>query len=112
MMGKVLTLARGTPGAKLKRWKTLTSNKTLSGQQEAKIKTDLMMGRIKSVEDGQTKTFRSLATQYLQLVVIKDNFLMLGIRPLLRMGFCLSSEPKCWVGLPFLILGHIEITAD
>jgi integrase len=69
--GKVLTLARGTPGAKLKRWKTLTSNKTLAGQQEAKIKTDLMMGRIKSVEDGQTKTFRSLATQYLQLADIK-----------------------------------------
>jgi hypothetical protein len=30
--GKVLTLARGTPGAKLKRWKTLIPNKTLAGQ--------------------------------------------------------------------------------
>ncbi len=69
--GKVLQLARGTPGAKLKRWKTLTTNKTLAGEQEAKIKTDLMMGKMKSVEDGQTSTFRSLATQYLQLADIK-----------------------------------------
>jgi len=29
------------------------------------------MGRIKSVEDGQTGTFRSLATHYLQLADIK-----------------------------------------
>jgi integrase len=69
--GKVLTLARGTPGAKLKRRKTLTPNKTMAKQQEAKIKTDLMMGRIKSVEDGQTRTFRFLATQYLQLADIQ-----------------------------------------
>ncbi len=64
--GKVLQLARGTPGAKLKRWKTLTPNKTMAKQQEAKIKTDLMMGRIKSVDDGQARAFRFLATQYLQ----------------------------------------------
>ncbi len=35
------------------------------------VKTDLMMGRIKSAEDGQTRTFRFLATQYLQLADIK-----------------------------------------
>jgi len=64
--GQVLQLARGTPGAKLKRWKTLTPNKTLAKQQEAKIKTDLMMGRITNGENGQTKTFHSLTTQYLQ----------------------------------------------
>ena len=69
--GKVLTLARGTPGSKLKRWKTLTPNKTIAKQQEAMIKTDLMKGRIKSVEDGQTRTFHFLATQYLQLADIK-----------------------------------------
>ena len=63
--GKVLQLARGTPGASLKRRKTLTTNKTVAKQQEAMIKTDLMMGRIKSVEDGQTRTFRFLAIQYL-----------------------------------------------
>ncbi|HBP86124.1 MAG TPA: hypothetical protein DD706_00330 [Nitrospiraceae bacterium] len=69
--GKVLQLARGTPGAKLKRWKTLTPNKTVAKQQEAKIKTDLMMGRIKSVEDGQARTFRFLASCYLGLADIR-----------------------------------------
>ena len=69
--GKVLQLARGIPGAKLKRWKTLTTNKTLAKQQEAMIKTDLMKGRLKSAEDGQTRAFRSLATQYLQLADIR-----------------------------------------
>jgi len=69
--GKVLQLARGTPGANLKGRKTLTTNKTVAKQQEAMIKTDLMMGRIKSAEDGQTRTFRFLATQYLQLADIK-----------------------------------------
>jgi len=69
--GKVLQLARGTPGAKVKRWKTGTANKTLAGQQEAKIKTDLMMGRIKSVENGQARTFRFLASQYVGLADIK-----------------------------------------
>ncbi|GJL69516.1 MAG: hypothetical protein NPIRA06_21510 [Nitrospirales bacterium] len=34
--GKILQVARGTPGAKLKRWKTLTLNKTLVNNQEAK----------------------------------------------------------------------------
>ncbi|MDH5698699.1 MAG: hypothetical protein OEZ41_01905 [Nitrospirota bacterium] len=42
--GKVLQLARGAPGAKVKRWKTGTANKTLAKQQEAMIKTDLMKG--------------------------------------------------------------------
>lgn len=69
--GKVLKLARGTPGAKLKRWKTLTSNKTLAKQQEAKIKTELMMGQIRSEVNGQARTFRYLASQYLGLADIK-----------------------------------------
>ena len=34
--GKVLQLARGTPGAKWKRWKTLTINKTVAKQQVKK----------------------------------------------------------------------------
>jgi len=38
--GKVVTLAKGTPGANFKRWKTSTANKTVAKQQEAKIKTD------------------------------------------------------------------------
>ena len=39
--GKVLQLASGTPGAKMKRWKTGSDNKTMAKQQEAMIKTDL-----------------------------------------------------------------------
>lgn len=70
--GKVLQLARGIPGAKLKRWKTLTPNKTMAKRQEATIKTDLMKGRIKGVEDGQSRTFRFLAAAaYLQLADIQ-----------------------------------------
>ncbi len=69
--GKVLQLARGTPGAKVKRWKTGATNKTLAKEQESIIKTDLMKGRIKSVEDGPSRTFRFLAAQYLQLADIK-----------------------------------------
>jgi len=61
--GKVLQLARGTPGASLKRWKAVTANQNSGQAEEAMVKTDLMMGRIKSVKDGQTRTFRFLATQ-------------------------------------------------
>lgn len=63
--GKVLQLARGTPGAKLKRWKTLTENKTLAKQQEAKIKTDLMMGKIQSERVKGPMTFKALTDAYL-----------------------------------------------
>ncbi len=63
--GKVLTLARGTPGAKLKRWKTLTTNKTVANQQEAKIKTDLMMGKISSERLKGPMTFKALTIVYL-----------------------------------------------
>jgi integrase len=69
--GKVLQLARGTPGAKVKRWKTGAANKDLAGQQEAMIKTDLMKGKIKSGENGQARTFRYLASRYLELADIK-----------------------------------------
>jgi integrase len=69
--GKVLTLARGTPGAKLKRWKTLTTNKTMAQQQEAKIQTDLMMGKITS-ERTKLITFSQWAETYLQLEEVKS----------------------------------------
>ncbi len=46
--GKALTLARGTPGAKIKRWKVGSNNRTQAKQQEAMIKTDLMKGLMKS----------------------------------------------------------------
>lgn len=63
--GTVLTLARGAPGSKLKRWKTLTPNKTVAKQQEALIKTDLMMGRITSERLKGPMTFKALTTIYL-----------------------------------------------
>ena len=59
--GKVLTLARGTPGAKVKRWKTYTHNKTVAKQQEAMIKTDLMKGKIRSDREKGPMTFKALA---------------------------------------------------
>ncbi len=68
--GKVLQLARGTPGAKLKRWKTLTTNKTMAKQQEAKIKTDLMMGKISS-EKVKVITFGQWCEIYLKLESVK-----------------------------------------
>ena len=40
--GKVLTLARNVPGAKLKRWKVGSLNKTVAKQHEALIKADLL----------------------------------------------------------------------
>ena len=46
--GKTLSLARGTAGGKLKRWKVGSLNRTMAKQQEALIKTDLMKGTVKS----------------------------------------------------------------
>ena len=46
--GKTLALARGIAGAKLKRWKVGSLNKTMAKQQEAIIKTELMKGVVKS----------------------------------------------------------------
>jgi integrase len=63
--GKVLSLARGTPGAKLKRWKTLTTNKTMAKQQEAMIKTALMKGEMKSAKCQNLFSFKELAKFYL-----------------------------------------------
>ena len=63
--GKVLTLARGTPGAKIKRWKTGTSNKTMANDQETMIKNDLMKGAIKSERVKGPVTFKALAKAYL-----------------------------------------------
>ena len=69
--GKVLALARGTPGAKLKRWKTNTANRTMAKQQEAMIKTDLMKGTMIS-ESGQPIPFSEWAEIYLELESIKN----------------------------------------
>jgi len=70
--GKVLTLARGTPGSKVKRWKTGTNNRTVAKQQEAMIKTDLMKGVIKSDQVQGAITFKKLSEQYLSTHVVKN----------------------------------------
>jgi len=59
--GKTLTLAGGTPGAKIKRWKTGTPNRTIAKQQGALIKTDLMKELVKSERVQGSVTFRALA---------------------------------------------------
>ena len=69
--GKTFTLARGVPGAKLKRWKVSSLNKTVAKQQEALIKTDLMKGLIKSNQVQGPMTFKALAGAYLALPRVK-----------------------------------------
>jgi len=70
--GKVLELARGTPRAKLKRWKTFSTNKTVAKQQEAKIKTDLMMGKISSDRvRSESMTFTEWASEYMEIQAVK-----------------------------------------
>lgn len=68
--GKVLQLARGTPGAKLKRWKTGATNKTLAKQQEAIIRTNLMTGKFCS-EKIKRMTFPEWGNKYLILEEVK-----------------------------------------
>ncbi len=68
----VLTLPpRGTKGAKIKRWCTGTNNKTETRRQEAKIKTDLMMGKIQSGPVHGPVTFNALEEAYLDFPAIK-----------------------------------------
>lgn len=68
--GKTLTLARGIVGAKLKRWKVGSLNRTVAKQQEALIKTDLMKGAIRS-EHAHLVLFRDWATRYLALEEVR-----------------------------------------
>lgn len=68
--GKTLSLARGIQGAKLKRWKVGSSNKTLAKQQEALIKTDLMKGMVRSDHD-RPMTFAEWGATYLELEEIQ-----------------------------------------
>jgi len=69
--GKVLMWGRGIPGAKLKRWKTHTTNKTMAKQQEAMIKTDLMKGVVKSERIQGPGTLKALAGIYINAPEIK-----------------------------------------
>src|SRR5687768_1115304 len=68
--GKTLTLARGIVGAKLKRWKVGSVNRTVAKQQEALIKTDLMKGSIRS-DQAQPLLFKDWAMRYLDLEEVK-----------------------------------------
>ena len=63
--GKHLSLARGLAGAKLKRWKVSSTNRTIAKQQEALIKTELMKGLIKSEHLQGPLLFKTLAEAYL-----------------------------------------------
>ena len=70
--GKVLTLGRGIPGAKLKRWKTYTTNKTMARQKEAKIHSDLVMGKILSQRPQALRmTFSEWALEYVGMQEVK-----------------------------------------
>jgi integrase len=68
--GKVFKLARGVPGARVKRWKTGTNNKTMAKQQEAMIKTELMKGLIES-ERTKCFSFAEWGAKYLELEEVK-----------------------------------------
>jgi integrase len=69
--GKTLTLARGVPRARVKRWKTGTANRTIAKQQEALIKTDLMKGIVKSDQVQAPMTFTQWAKEYVQIEEVK-----------------------------------------
>jgi len=68
--GKTLFLARGIAGAKLKRWKVSSLNKTVAKQQEALIKSELMKGTVKS-ERVTHVLFSEWALRYLGLEEVK-----------------------------------------
>lgn len=70
--GRTLTLARGVPGARLKRWKVGNTNRTIAKQQEALIKTALMKGEIKSEKLPGLTTFRAWGEKYLEIPEIKN----------------------------------------
>lgn len=59
------------PGAKLKRWKVGTLNRTIAKQQEALIKTDLLKGAVKSERQAGPLAFKPLIEGYLNDPYIK-----------------------------------------
>jgi integrase len=68
--GKVLSLAGGVPGARLKRWKVGALNRTTAKQQESLIKTELMKGTIKS-QQARPLLFKEWGLTYLGLEEVK-----------------------------------------
>ncbi len=68
--GKTLRLATNVAGARLKRWKVGSHNKTTAKQQEAIIKTDLMKGIVQSAQT-RIVTFKEWGTAYLTLEEVR-----------------------------------------
>lgn len=68
--GKSFRLASGVPGAKLKRWKVGTLNKTAAREMEAAIKTNLLLGKILT-EEAKPMLFGEWAKQYLNLEEVR-----------------------------------------
>ena len=68
--GKTLRLAPNVTGARLKRWKVGSLNKTTAKQQEAIIKTDLMKGSIRSDQDKPV-LFKDWGLCYLELEEVR-----------------------------------------
>lgn len=68
--GGALRLARGEQGAKLRRWKVGSLNRTAAKEQEALIKSDLLKGLIKS-SHARVMTFKEWAGNYLLLEEVK-----------------------------------------
>ena len=63
--GKTLTLARGVAGAKLRRWKTYSTNKKVADGEASRIFQDLVNGRIKSEQQPGPMVFKELTKAYL-----------------------------------------------
>ncbi|MBU6482098.1 MAG: hypothetical protein KGS09_16300 [Nitrospirae bacterium] len=68
--GKTLKLARGIQGAKLKRWKVGSLNRTAAKEQEALIKAELMKGLVKS-SHARVISFKEWGEPYLNLEEVK-----------------------------------------
>lgn len=63
--GKTLTLARGVLGAKLRLWKTYSTNKKVADGEASRIFQDLVNGRIKSDQQPGPMAFKELTNAYL-----------------------------------------------
>ena len=68
--GKTLRLASGVGGAKVKRWKVGTLNRTAARDMEAAIKTNLLLGKVLT-EEAQPMLFSEWAKYYLNLEEVK-----------------------------------------
>ena len=68
--GKTLTLANGVHGARLKRWKVGCTNKEVAKKLEAKIRTDMMLGLMRS-EQEKPILFSEWAKTYLSLEEVR-----------------------------------------